>query len=291
MGNIDLNDIRLFVAVVQAGSLNKAAELMNVPKSRLSRRLDRLEADLGTRLMDRSKRGVLLNEAGRQFYLRGQEMLLAAQSAINSVQDKLDQPRGLLRLSASTEVGRGLLILHLAEYMRRYPDVQLEIEINNKEVNMIQDGVDIALRLGLPANPNVVARKLTDIELGLFAAESYVQRAGMPQSPHELHGHSLLFKYDGPEWRFVRKQHCVRIDGHNHLSSNDANLLGHMVAEGCGIALLPCFDNMLRPGMVRLLPEWQVDTVPLYLVYYKNRGSVPTVHSMAAFLLAVFDKD
>ncbi|WP_373741753.1 LysR family transcriptional regulator [Neisseria sp.] len=287
---MDLNDIRLFVAVVQAGSFSKAADLANIPKSRLSRRISRLEADLGTALMDRSKRGVLLNEVGEQFYQRAQEMMLAAQTAVNSVQGKLDTPGGLLRLSVSTEVGRGFLMLHLAEYMRRYPDVMLEVEINNKKVNMIQDGIDIALRLGLPEGDNVVARKLADIELGLFAAESYLQRAGRPKSPHELHGHALLNKYDGPEWRFTCKQHSVHIQGGSKLSSNDANLLGQMVSDGAGIALLPCFDNMLREGWVRLLPEWAVDTVPLYLVYYKNRGSVPTVRSMADFLLEKFGR-
>lgn len=290
MGDVDLNDIRLFVAVVQAGSFSKAADLANIPKSRLSRRISRLEADLGTALMDRSKRGVLLNEVGEQFYRRAQEMMQAAQTAVNSVQDKLDAPGGLLRLSVSTEVGRGFLMLHLAEYMRRYPDVMLEVEINNKKVNMIQDGIDIALRLGLPEGDNVVARKLADIELGLFAAESYLQRAGRPKSPHELHGHALLNKYDGPEWRFTCKQHSVHIQGGSKLSSNDANLLGQMVSDGAGIALLPCFHNMLREGWVRLLPEWAVDTVPLYLVYYKNRGSVPTVRSMADFLLEKFGR-
>lgn len=288
MGNVDLNDIRLFVAVVQAGSFSKAAELVNIPKSRLSRRISRLEADLGTALMDRSKRGILLNDIGEQFYRRAQEMMQSAQTAVNSVQGKLDVPGGLLRLSVSTEVGRGMLMLYLAEYMRRYPDVQLEVEINNKKVNMIQDGIDIALRLGTPDGENTVARKLTDIELGLFAAESYLQRAGRPQSPHELHGYALLNKYDGPEWRFTRKQHSVNIQSGNKLSSNDANLLGQMVSDGAGIALLPCFDNMLREGWVRLLPEWAVEKVPLYLVYYKNRGSVPTVRSMVDFLLEKF---
>ena len=290
MGNVDLNDIRLFVAVVQAGSFSKAADLASIPTSRLCRRISRLEAVLGPALMDRSERGVLLNEVGEQFYLRAQEMMQAAQTALNSVQGKLDAPGGLLRLSVSTEVGRGFLMLHLAEYMRRYPDVLLEIEINNKKVNMIQDGIDIALRLGLPEGDNVVARKLTDIELGLFAAESYLARAGYPKSPHELHGHTLLNKYDGPEWRFTCKQHSVHIQGGSKLNSNDANLLGQMVSDGVGIALLPCFDNMLREGWVRLLPEWAVDTVPLYLVYYKNRGSVPTVRSMVDFLLEKFGR-
>lgn len=288
MGNIDLNDVRLFVAVVQAGSLSKASELLGTPTSRLSRRLDRLEADLGTRLMDRSKRGVLLNPVGETFYLRAQDMMQAVQTALNSIQGGLDKPSGLLRISVSTEIGRGMLMPHLNTYLQRYPDVRLEVQINNKKVNMIQDGIDLALRLGAPDNENTVARKLADIEMGLFAAPAYLACAGTPYSPHELHGHSLLYKYDGPDWRFSHKQHRVHIAEQNRLASNDANLLGHMVSEGLGIALLPCFDNMVRPDWVRLLPEWQVDTVPLYLVYYKNRGAVPTVHSMVDFLLETF---
>lgn len=283
--NVDLNDIRLFVAVVQAGSFSKAAELVHIPKSRLSRRISRLEQDLGTTLMDRSKRGVLLNALGEQFYLNAQNMLQVAQQTIDGVQGKLQTPSGLLRLSVSTDVGRGLLSLYLAEYMERYPDVQLEVELNNKKVNMIQDGIDIALRLGSPDNEHVVARKLTEIELGLFASKHYLQQAGCPQTPHELYGHTLLNKYDGPEWILKHKQHMVHIQGNYQLNSNDANLLSQMVADGSGIALLPCFDYLLKMGCVRILPEWKVDAVPLYLVYYKNRGAIPMVNSMVHFLL------
>ena len=285
MNNIDLNDIRLFVTVVQAGSLTKAADLTGIPKSRLSRRLSRLEQDLGIGLMDRGKRGVRLNEIGEQFYLHAQEMMRIAQTVVDSVQGELDSPRGLLRLSVSTEVAQGFLIPHLSEYVRLYPNVVLEVEVNNKKINMIQDGVDIALRLGLPDNDHVVARKLTDIEFGLFASEEYLAQYGTPQNPHELHEHALLSKYDGIEWRFVRKQHTVKIQNHNKISSNDANLLKHMVSRGVGIALLPCFDDILHQNWVRLLPDWQVETIPLYLVYYKNRGSTATVKSMVDFLL------
>lgn len=285
MNNIDLNDIRLFVTVVQAGSLTKAANLLNMPKSYLSRHLTRLEQDLGTTLMDRSRQGILLNELGERFYLKAQDMLQTVQTALDSVRSNLEAPHGLLKMSVSTEVGRGFLMFHLAEYMRRYPDVSLEIQIDNHKINLIREGVDIALRLGDPNNNNVVARKLFDIELGLFASKAYLAKAGIPQTPHELHGHDLLYKYDGPDWHFSYKQRSVHIEGKNKLYSNDFNLIGHMVGEDMGIAMLPCFNNMIRPDWVRLLPEWKIAKVPLYAVYYKNRGSVLTVQSMVEFLL------
>ncbi|MDO5058559.1 MAG: LysR family transcriptional regulator [Neisseria sp.] len=286
MDRVDLNDISLFVSVVQAGSLSKAEDLLNVPKSRISRRLSRLEADLGTPLMDRGKRGIRLNEAGSSFYAQAQEMMAAVQTALDGVRGTLDTPGGLLRISVSTEVGRGFLMHHLAEYLRLYPEVRLEVEINNKKINMIQDGVDIALRLGSAESENVVARKLGDIELGLFASREYLERAGELKTPHELHGHTLLEKYDGPEWRFAYKGEEILVGGLRRFRSNDANLLGQMVSDGLGIALLPCFENMPRSNWVRLMPDWKTDSVPLYLVYYKNRGAMPAIRSLVDFLLA-----
>ncbi|MFB6349831.1 LysR substrate-binding domain-containing protein [Moraxella sp. ZJ142] len=284
MNNVNLNDISLFVTVVQAGSFSKAEEITAIPKSRLSRRISELEKNLGTALIGRSKKGVVLNEVGEQFYLKAKEMMQAAQLALDSVQHRLNEPSGLLRMSVSTEIGRGILMHHLAEYRERYPNVRLAVEINNKRVNMIHEGVDIALRVGVIDDENVVARKLTEIQFGLFAHQDYLQKHGTPNSPHELHQHSLLYKYDGIEWQFSHKGHQVHIQPHSSISSNDANFLGKMVADAAGIALLPIFDTMILPNMVQILPEWEIPTIPLYAVYYKNRGAVPTVQSMVAFL-------
>ncbi|MDO5050649.1 MAG: LysR family transcriptional regulator [Moraxella equi] len=287
MHRINLNDFSLFVTVVQAGSFSKAAEITNIPKSRLSRRISHLEENLGITLMGRGKKGVVLNDAGEEFYLHALEMIQTAEHAISHAQGRLDKPSGLLRMSVSTEVGRGILIHHLAEYMARYPDVTLKIEINNKKINMIQDGMDISLRLGKITDENVVARKWLEIETGLFASTDYLERMGTPQSPHELYHHQLLYKYDGPEWYFHYKHHEVHINNKNRLNSNDANLLGKMVADGMGISLLPILDNMVMPNMQRILPEWRTETVPLYIIYYKNRSSTPALQSMVNFLLNI----
>lgn len=285
LSSIDLNDIRLFVAVVQSGSLTQASELLNLPKSYLSRHLTQLETALGTTLMDRGRRGVALNELGERFYVNAQEMLRLAQHSIDDIHDCLDLPHGLLRLSVSTEVGRSVLMHHLPEYLSLYPQVDLEVQIDNRKINMIQDGIDIAIRVGTVDNEHVVARHLMDVSFGLFATPDYLARHGTPTTPHELYHHQLIYKYDGVGWTFHQAGQCVSIINHARLRCNDFNLAGQMVADGVGIALLPLFDNLIRDDWVQLLTDWQIAKVSLYVIYYKNRGAVATVRSFVDYML------
>lgn len=149
---VDLNNMRLFVSVVQAGSLTKAAELLNIPKSHLSRHLTELETSLGTRLMDRGRQGIRLNALGQRFLHNAQEMLSMAQLAIDDVVDNTQKPKGLLRISVPTEIEWGLLMQHLPKYFRLYPEVNLEVQIDSRKINLVQDGIDIALRAGAVEN-------------------------------------------------------------------------------------------------------------------------------------------
>lgn len=284
MNNVDLNDMKLFVSVVQAGSLTKAADLLNIPKSRLSRRLTGLENALGTTLLDRGKRGVTLNELGSHFFQQAQAMLHIADHAVQNVKQSLATPSGLLRISISNEIMREVLAPHLADYLRENPDVNVEITISNSKINMIQDGVDLAFRVGSIDNENVVARPLLNIELGIFATAAYLAGHGTPATPNELYRHSLLCKYDGPKWQFKQGEQSVLIEGQYRLSCNDFNLVAHQISEQMGIGLLPQLGRIIRPDFVRLLPDWQLEPATLYLLYYKNRGNTPVVRSMTEFL-------
>ncbi len=212
-------------------------------------------------------------------------MLDAAQAAVSSVQHGLDAPSGLLRLSVSTEMARELLAPHLAEYLRLYPDVSLDIQVNNERINMIQDGIDIALRAGTPDNDHVVAKKLCDIRFGLYAAPGYLNQTPPLHEPQDLHRHTLLYKYDGPAWRLHCQQKTFNLSGGKRFSCNDFHLIARLVDDGAGIALLPRIGHIIRPEWVPVLPDWQPESSPLHLLYYKNRGAVPAVRSMADFLL------
>ncbi|TNH05060.1 LysR family transcriptional regulator [Testudinibacter sp. TR-2022] len=284
MERIDLNDMRFFVATVQAGSLSRAAEQLNLPKSRLSRRLTELETALGSKLLDRGRNGVRLNELGEPFYRHAIMMLECADNAVNSVAQSLSTPRGLLRISLSSEVLRHCITPHLGQYLRRYPEVSLDIHMENRRINMIQDGIDIALRVGSPEQEDLVAKKVGEMTLGLYASVDYLHQNGIPQTPDQLAQHTLLHKSDGREWLFHQHGKSEKVNANKRVNANDAGLLAELVNDNIGIALLPEVGSLINPSWIKLLPDWTLDPVPLYAIYYKNRGFVPTVRSFVEFV-------
>ena len=288
MERIDLNDMRFFVATVQAGSLSRAAEQLNLPKSRLSRRLTELETALGSKLIDRSRNGVRLNELGEPFYRHAVMMLECADNAVGSVAQSLSTPQGLLRISVSSEVLQLVITPHLSRYLRRYPEVSLEISMENRQINMIQDGIDIALRIGMPQQEDLVAKQVGSINLGIYASIDYLAQYGTPQTPNELAQHTLLHKSGGRGWRLHVNGKSEKITSAKLVTTNDAELWAQLVGDGIGIALLPEMGTLIKPEWVRLLPDWQLDSVPLYAIYYKNRGFVPTVRSFVEFMAEIF---
>lgn len=286
MERTDLNDIALFAATVKAGSLSCAAKQLCLPKSRLSRRLTALEESLGSKLMDRTRSGVRLNELGESFYRHAQMMLDCAEQAVGSVQQSLDVPQGVLRVSVSLEVQRGILELHLADYLRRYPQVALEVVVENRRISLIQDGIDVALRVGAPAQEDVVARQLASFAFGLYASADYLAAHAPLETPENLAQHALLHKFDGSDWLLRRGIERYHLRAKKRVSANDAFLLARLAAAGEGIALLPQLPALTN-GLQRVLPEWATESLPLYALYYKNRGFAPTVRSFIDWLAAV----
>ncbi|MCW9714845.1 LysR family transcriptional regulator [Avibacterium sp. 21-594] len=284
MQQIDLNDMRFFVTVIQSGSLTHAAEQMNVPKSRLSRRLTELENQLGSKLLDRNRNGVRLNDLGEHFYQHALIAVEAAESAVNSVADCLATPRGLLRISVSSEILRYWLTPHLSHYLQQHPDVELNITMENRRANLLQEGVDIALRIGELDLDDVVAKHLLDIDSGVYASPHYLKANGTPLTPQELKNHRLLHKSDGKHWLFKQGNQRELIQGKKALQANDASVLAQLVEDSYGIALLPELSGLIQPHWQKLLPDWQVESVPLYAIYYKNRGLAPTVRTFVNFL-------
>lgn len=284
MDKISLDDIRLFVSVVQSGSLSHAAELTGIPVSRLSRRLTQLEQALGTQLINRGKKGVRLNELGERFFERAQAMLSEAELAIESVQNSLAKPSGLLRISVAADIFHLLIEPHLGRYLQENPDVNVDINLSHQKINMIQDGIDLAIRVGTIDNDNVVAKPWINAELGLFASHDYLAQHNAPQAPNELYQHNLIGQSYTFPWSFKRDQHEIAIMPTCRLVSNDFIAIEKQIQRGVGIGTLPIFTNHSRSNLVQILPEWQMKISPVSLLYYKNRGAVPAVRSMVEFL-------
>lgn len=281
---VDLNDMKLFVSVVQVGSLTKASDLLNLPKSRLSRRLTELETALGTTLMDRTKRGIVLNELGSAFFEQAQQMVQQAEIAVEMVQGSLSQPCGLLRLTTSTEMLREIIAPHLANFLKKHPLVNVDIHLSNDRINLIQDGVDIAIRAGKIDNENVVARKWMTVNFGIFATQNYLQSAPVLATPNDLYQHALLCKTDATPWLFEKNQQKIHIEATNRVSGNSFELVSQMIAQHLGIGLLPIMGSYIQPHFVQLLPDWQLPKTDIHLLYYKQRGNAPTIRSFVYFL-------
>lgn len=279
MRTISLDEIRLFVSVVQAGSLSAASELTGIPTSRLSRRLTHLEKTLGTQLLNRGKKGVSLNELGERFFEHAQLMINQAEIAIESIHNSLEAPSGLLKISAPVDLYYHILSPHLDEYLSYYPNVSLDINATQQKINMIQDGIDIALRIGAIMNDNVVAKHLMDIHFGIFATQDYLDKHGSPNHPNDLYHHTIIGQSLSMPWIFQSKDQKVSVTPASKVAGNDFLLIEQMVVKGAGIGLLPLFISNKHKSLVQVLTDWQIAAIPVSLIYYKNRGAIPTVKS------------
>lgn len=289
MNTVSLDDIRLFVAVVQAGSLSSASDLTGIPVSRLSRRLTQLEKTLGTQLLNRGKKGVSLNDLGDRFFVHAQNMLNQAEIAIESIHTTLDKPSGLLKISAPVDLYHHVLAQRLGDYLSHYPDVNLDINATQQKINMIQDGVDIALRVGSIMNDNVVAKPLFMMDFGIFATQEYLDKHGTPATPHELYQHQVIGQSLSMPWKFDKQGQTVKITPVSKVAGNDFLLIEQMIVKGMGIGLLPRFISDKYPNLVQVLTDWQIPQVPVSMIYYKNRGAVPAVRSFVEWLAQSFD--
>lgn len=265
---MNLNDLTVFARVVEDGSFTAAAERLDLPKSTLSRTLTRLEAHLGVRLLQRTTRSLHLTDAGRQFYERVQKNLADLADAERALSDFQASPRGHLRITMPVELGMRFMGTVVAEFMQRYPEVSLEADLSGRMVDLVEEGVDLGLRIGAFNDANLIGRRLGQLNGRFFASPTYVQQHGMPLSTSELEQHEFVL------FRQPRENHIsidslgkakhratvpVRLRG--RLSANNAHLQMDAVIAGLGMGLLPGFvtDQAVAAGqLVPVLPEARV---------------------------------
>src|SRR5256712_11627902 len=182
MSTIDLNRVRLFVRVAEAGSFTGAARLSGLPTSSVSRAVAALERELAVRLIQRTTRRLQLTEAGRVYYESVSRALSGVDGAAAAVSELQDAPRGRVRITAPADLGHWLLAPSLARFATRYPEVQIEVSLTQRIVDLVHEGFDLALRVGTLADNRLVARALGLVRAGIFAAPRYLKRRGRPRS-------------------------------------------------------------------------------------------------------------
>jgi DNA-binding transcriptional LysR family regulator len=290
-----LGAIQVFAQVVETGSFAKAAERLALSTSAASRHVAELESHLQTRLLNRTTRRVSLTESGRAFYERSVQLLADLAEAEQEASSAAVVPRGTIRLTASVNFGVRHLGPAIAEFIARHREVRFDVSLSDRVVDLVEEGFDLAVRIGAPGGDNLVARKLGETRLVPCASPDYLARHGAPKSPEDLARHNCLtYEYVSPRnlWRFRDRsgaERAVRVSGVLH--SNNGDLLSEVAARGGGIGFEPAFivGPDVRAGrLVPLLQDYVPPPAPIYAVYPSRKHLSAKVRRFVEFLIERF---
>jgi DNA-binding transcriptional LysR family regulator len=269
-----LQAIEIFVKVAELKSFTAAANALDLSRTVVSDRIKELETDLGVRLLQRTTRRVALTEPGAAFLERVRVGLSALEEAAAEASSLSGEPRGLLRVNAPMSFGFRHLAPALGAFMQRYPDLRVELTLTDRLINLIEENVDVALRIGNLRDSSLVARKLADCRMVLCASPAYLKRSGTPKHPRDLENHIRLFYtlwLASDEWRFQRRGEEVVINaGQAALRSNNGDAIAAAAAAGAGIALQPDFivGPLIKQGrLAEVLSGWRATEFGIYAVY------------------------
>ncbi len=241
----DLDDFYCFALVVEHGGFSAAERVTDIPKSKLSRRVYNLEENLGVRLIQRSSRHFAVTDIGMDIYRHAQVMMNAAQAAHDLVDHLSIQPRGVVKVSVPVDIAQNQLPKILPAFLKKYPEIRLQLIVSNRRVDVINEGIDVALRVRskLDDDPSLVLRQFALIEQSLFASQAYLNEFGNIKSPDELSDHRILslseehldqqFILHGPDSQLKKVKVSPTVMGTN------LYMLAQLASQNCGIALLP----------------------------------------------------
>ncbi|WP_269532280.1 LysR substrate-binding domain-containing protein [Chitinimonas sp. BJYL2] len=295
----DLNDLHYFARVVEAGGFAAAGRLLGMPKSTLSRRVAELEARLGVRLLHRTTRKLVLTEVGERFHQHCLAMLLEADAAEEAVAALSAEPRGRLRVSCPVSLAQTQLTSVVPGFLALYPKVRLEVLLTNRRVDVIEEGVDIALRVRAPGDEDasLVARRLRRAE-SILVAHPHLLAGRVLDTPEQLAELPSLGALDmdrRTRWPLQGPNgHRVEVVTEPRLGADDFILRKAGALAALGVTMLPevyCEEELAAGTLVRVLPGWHMPEAWLQAVYAHRRGLLPAVRCFVDYLVEVFGKD
>ncbi|MEH6415821.1 LysR family transcriptional regulator [Pseudomonas sp. CGJS7] len=267
------SELEAFEAILQHGSFTAAARQLQVTPGAITRRLNTLEARLGAKLLNRSTRRLSLTESGRHYYAEVAPALAQILAAGERVHDLSEQPRGELRVSLPMNFGRLYVIPHLPDFMQRHPGIGLDLQFDDRFVDLIGAGFDAAIRIGALSDSRLVARRIAQTRRILVASPEYLRQHGAPASPHELIDHDCLhytlFR-DTPTWEFQGEREPLRVPVRGRLKANYGLPLVDAAVRGGGILQTATFavaQELALGQLVEVLPDWSLVAIGIYAVY------------------------
>jgi DNA-binding transcriptional LysR family regulator len=281
-----------FVRAVDAGSLSAAARSLPSSLTSVSRQITALEQHFGTRLLLRTTRQLALTDEGRLLYERAKAIVNEVKEIEAALSRDRHQPSGRIRVSSPSLMGRLVIAPLLAEFLRRYPALSIDLLLVDRAVDMVEEDIHLAIRVGRLRDSQLVARKLADIRMIVCASPAYLAQRGTPETPGDLVHHDCLVFSDAPgsaEWRFTdngKAGRKIRISGRLWMNSLDA--LAAAAKEGAGIVRVPSWQaeaDLASGHLVRLLADYEPSPVPLHLMFQPSRLASPKIRAFVDYLI------
>ncbi|RRW41347.1 LysR family transcriptional regulator [Pseudomonas luteola] len=275
-----------FVAVAEAGHFSLAAERLGVSSSHVSRQIARLEERLQTRLFYRSTRSVVLTEAGQTFLQHCQRLQDAREEALRAVSDLSSEPKGLLRMTCAVTYGERFIIPLVNSFMALHPQLRLEIELSNRTLDLVQEGFDLAIRLGRLNDSQLIATKLAPRIMYLCAAPRYLERFGAPHALSELARHNCLIG-NSDVWTFQENGREIPIKVAGNWRCNSGQAVLDAALRGFGLCQLPDYyvaPHLTRGELVSLLENRQPPNTGVWALYPQRRHLSPKVRQLVDYL-------
>ena len=282
---MEFSALQAFVKVVQAGSFTRAAEALDTQKAHVSRVIRQLEHELGVRLLERTTRALSLTEVGRDFFERSVGILASVEDSLRAIQKSQGEPRGTLKLTCGVEFGMIAVSGWINRYLQHYPQVRVDADYTGRVVDMVHEGFDLAIRIGPLADSTLAARKLGELDYGLFASRDYLARRGVPERPDELATHDVLLFAGGSfqaAVKLYRDQARTQVLLSPRLRANNVFAVRDAAMAGLGVAQLPMIvasQSVMSGELEPVLKNWTLDSVPVHAVFASARYLTPKVRS------------
>lgn len=275
-----LSAMRVFARVVETGNFSRAAAALNIPKTTVTNMVQGLEAHLQTTLLNRTTRRVMVTTDGALYYERAIQILSEIDELDASLSSANVQPSGRLRVEMAGAFADNLIIPNLCDFHDRYPLIRLDLGVGDRLVDYIAENVDCALRVGTPRDQSLIARKVSDLHFVTCASPRYIEKFGMPLQPEDLEGDHYSVGYLNAtighimNFAFDNGTRSVEVNPRYIIAANDSRTYQNAVLAGLGIGQLAPFtirEELAKGSLLRILPDWNHEALPIYIVYPQTR--------------------
>lgn len=294
MQQYDLVALRSFISVVDTGSFNQAAELLNASTAAVSRRVSGLETALDVRLLNRTTRRVELTEAGQQFYQDVVNIFQSLDEAQERIQSRSQNLKGNLRISAPLSFGITSLNPILTGFMKLHPELKIHLQLEDQRTDFVAEGIDVGIRVGRLEDSSLIAIPITKVSAKVYASPGYLAKYGLPITPEDLLTHNCLrYSLINPKYGWIFQEHGVErnVEVNGTLTCNNGNALKEAAVEGIGIVQSPTFivgDAEEKGQLVEILSEYKAESFGLYAIKLSRKFTSAKVNAFVDYVKAYY---